>query len=184
MSEEKKELTEKEAAEYMGWPVRTLRELAGRGWIKTTRSVGTPEGEEKRNYIELDPPPSVEFFFDEDDLRQAKEENERRKEDMRRKGYDDLHWFEGNAYTASVMASKTDESGTTYNHILFLFTGGYESEEEVQREALESARKDGSELSEAEGWTNHSVRIIKIDMLEARSVAENAFLFSRRQFGM
>lgn len=179
-----KELNEKEAAEYMGWPVRMLRSLAGRGWIKTTRSVGTPEGEQERKRLELDPPPSVEFFFDEDDLRQAKEENERRKEDMRLRGYDDLHWFEGNVYAASVMASKTDESGTKYNHILILFSGGWDSEEEVEREALEDARAKGSELSEADGWTNHSVRILKIDMLQSRSMMEDAYLFSRRQFGV
>jgi hypothetical protein len=178
-----RELNEKEAAEYMGIPIRMLRSLAGRGWIKTTRSVGTPEGEKERKRLELDPPPSVEFFFDEDDLRQDKEENARRKEDMRLRGYDDLHWFEGDVYAASVMASKTDESGATYNHILILFSGGYESEEEVQQAALETAREEDSELSEADGWTNHNVRVLKIDMLRTRSMVEDAYLFSRRQFG-
>ena len=177
-----KELNEKEAAEYLGLPIRMVRSLAGRGWIKTARRVGTPEGEKKPNYLEVDPPPAVNFFFDEDDLRKHKEEDARRTEDMRLRGYDDLHWFESEVYAASVMASKTDDGGTKYEHTLILFSGGYDSEEEIEKAALETAREEDGSLSEAEGWTNHTVQVLKIDMLRTRSAIEDAYLFSRFQF--
>jgi hypothetical protein len=179
-----KELTEKEAAEYLGLPIRMVRRMAGRGWMKTTRSIGTPEGEKESKHLEFDPSPAVEYFFDEDDLRQHKEENERRKEDMRLQGYDDLMWTKDDVYVASVMASKTDESGSTiYNHELIFFSGGYDSEEEVEKAALESARDEKGMLSEAEGWSNHSATVMKIDMLRTKSAIEDMWLFKRSQFG-